>query len=124
MAVDSCTLHSLALSITPSIAPSPSPFGARRSPWSRLREEPLVDWLALRERENVLVLWYEDMVADRKAVARRIADFVGVERAHRRASGRAASQHQLQNHCEEQGVHEHFPRWRQLRQRAGGARLA
>ncbi len=41
-------------------------------------EDNVVQWLNLRGRDNVMVLFYEDMVSDVEGFIRRVGDFVGV----------------------------------------------
>ena len=43
----------------------------------------LLVWLSLRHRPNVMVIWFEDMLADPAAALRRLAAFVGVELSSR-----------------------------------------
>ena len=42
-------------------------------------EQSILEWLSLRDQPNVLVVFYEDMLADPSAALRRLAAFVGVE---------------------------------------------
>lgn len=41
-------------------------------------EEEILGWLELKDRPNVLILWYEEMLADPLAALRRLAEFLGV----------------------------------------------
>jgi len=41
--------------------------------------ENLLVWLSLRHRPNVMLIWFEDMLADPTAALRQLAGFVGVE---------------------------------------------
>lgn len=64
----------------------PAPFGAAYDPsMFALADLPggyeanLLDWIALADRPNVLIVWYEEMLCDPLATLRRLASFVGVE---------------------------------------------
>ena len=41
--------------------------------------ENLLAWLALRHRPNVMIVWFEDMLADPTTTLRQLAAFVGAE---------------------------------------------
>eukprot|EP00658_Telonema_sp_P-2_P080917 TRINITY_DN8151_c0_g2_i1.p1 TRINITY_DN8151_c0_g2~~TRINITY_DN8151_c0_g2_i1.p1 ORF type:complete len:328 (-),score=58.20 TRINITY_DN8151_c0_g2_i1:35-1018(-) len=42
-------------------------------------EQNLVDWIGVKDHPNVMVLFYEQTLADPRKVLRRLAEFVGVE---------------------------------------------
>ena len=54
---------------------SPSSFALAGLPSQY--EDNLLDWLELKDRPNVLIMWYEDMVADSLGALRTLAAFVG-----------------------------------------------